>query len=1008
MSAVVDNPTIGAIAVQYIGAVATPTIPAGRSPTPTRTPTLGPGTLPGELDPFSIPKFVNPLPHPLSPAFKWTPSGVNAYNLGIFQAFQNVLGPGFQNTRIFGYGNVADPSQTATWPGRTFEVTRGVGISVTWSNNLVNVSTGRPLTHFLSIDTSVPWADPLSVGSNGAQSSVPVVVHVHGVAADQYSDGHPMAWFTPGYAQTGDMFSSPVAYYPNAQDAGHPWYHDHAMGITRLNVYAGLAGNYFVRDSDDTGKSDNPLGLPAYPYEVPIAIQDRRFDLSHQLFLPSASFVVGGPNPSIQPFFFGRVMVVNGKAWPAHQVEPRKYRLRILNGCNDRILGVSFPGGSIAQIGTDAGFLNQVVTFGVGQSLLIASGERADIVVDFAQWGLGSTVTVMNTAGLGDGSLPFPGLDDRIMLFNISIPLTVPALGDGPLRTSYRSAPYALNVSAVSRTRQLGLYEQVDAYGRMLMRLGTRYAAYGFSDPVSEVLNEGATEIWELQNYGGMMHPMHLHLVSFQVLGRYSLSNPSVVTLPSANENGPKDIVWATPGMATRVLATFPLGMIGSFVWHCHILSHEDYDMMRPYTVVPQNVTLPTDAPTPTSGPTIPPNAVTIAQIGYGFVPATLTIFRGTPVLFTFTEPLGHNVARVSDAESQSPISTTSNYNEATFFRDFIDPATLLVTFATAGDVYFICQPHASSGMRGVIHVLDYTSTAVATAPTTNGPNPTPTGTATPNPTPTFTRTPSPSFTPSPSSSPTPSRLPTLTPSWTFTPSPTPIPTPTASPSSSSTPLPNPTASSSSLLPTPSRSPLSNPAQTPTFADSVTLTPSPNPAITPLPTDTPIPSPTTTPPSPSTTPSPTTTPPSFTPTLSLNPTPTPTPSNTPTPSVIIRTPTPRPAFVCRYSVTIGSTWQAGGGTAVGTNLNVWTLAGSQTVNVPYTVSMGNKYIGQAGFWNLVNAIVSNGVLSGSATASWQTLIPGGGQIGVGFNAIRSVSTPTQPEWVAVNNVNCTL
>mmetsp|Transcript_19672 Transcript_19672/g.32245 ORF Transcript_19672/g.32245 Transcript_19672/m.32245 type:complete len:2037 (+) Transcript_19672:238-6348(+) len=743
MVASVNNPNILALSVVYDDPQPTPT--------PSPSPTRGPGTLEGELDPLSIPKYVNTLINPLAPAFIWTPvsnTARNSYRIGVFQAFQNVLGPNFQNTRIFGYGNVANPSQSATWPGRSFEVMSNVAINVTWSNNLVD-SQNRPLNHFLPIDPTVPWANPLSLGDDiGARASngpIPVAIHVHGTAADQYSDGHPMSWFTPAYTHKGSFFRSPTSIFPNQQEAGTPWYHDHTMGITRINVYAGLAGFYFVRDSRDTGRSNNPLGLPTFPYEIGLAIQDRRFDTNHQLLLPSNPETDLAPSPSIHKFFFGRVMIVNGKAWPVHAVEPRKYRLRLLNGCNDRTIGLTFPGGSFTQIGVDDGFLNHPVTFQNGQSLVMISGERADIIVDFSQWASGSEVILRNTAPIGDGTDLWPGLDDVIMKFTISRPLSVPAINNGAIRTTYRLAPYNIN-SNVLQTRRLGIFERTDEYGRMLMKLGTRTKAYAYNDPITEIVAEDTTEIWEIHNFGAMMHPMHLHLVGFRVLNRYNLRDPSVLFPPAVNENGPKDMVAAPVGMATRVMVYFPRGMTGDFVWHCHTLSHEDHDMMRPFRVVPKSqlplALLPTEAPTPTAAPTIPPGTVVITQDGPFFYPSTITVAKGSLVMFIFNEPLAHNLARVSGPTDESPLSVRSNNDEAAFYRDFLDAPTFSVRFRTPGQYFYVCQPHAARGMRGVINVVEEYHPGVASF------TPFPVSIATP----TRSRivTSSPSFTPAP------------------------------------------------------------------------------------------------------------------------------------------------------------------------------------------------------------------------------------------------------------------
>ncbi|MGD8726996.1 MAG: multicopper oxidase domain-containing protein, partial [Gemmatimonadales bacterium] len=246
----------------------------------------------GLSDPFLQPKFVNLVPDALAPGFKFDARNKNKAK------FKVAVGPSVQqtglvdaagtplNTPIWGYGynNIG-----FTWPGRTFEVMSGEPIEVTWENKLLDPVTGMPLAHLLPVDTSLHWAYSLMgyEANSIAADGVPIVAHLHGGHTDFQYDGNPEFFFSPGFGVRGPQWVEKKYVYDNSQPAGTLWYHDHALGITRLNVYAGMAGFYFVRDQYDTGDANNTLGLPAWPYEKAYAIQDRMFRVTGELFYPS-------------------------------------------------------------------------------------------------------------------------------------------------------------------------------------------------------------------------------------------------------------------------------------------------------------------------------------------------------------------------------------------------------------------------------------------------------------------------------------------------------------------------------------------------------------------------------------------------------------------------------------------------------------------------------------------------------------------------------------------------
>lgn len=557
------------------------------------------------LDPASVPQFLTPLPEPLAAAFRFDLSGTPA--IGMAQSSWQIL-PAGPETVVWGYSGPAQAPgfPPTTFPGRTFEVQAGQPLQVQWRNDLP-VQPRPGSRHLLPVDTTVYLAD-LGAGP-------PVVPHVHGGNSESASDGLPESWWAPGEAAVGTGFVKSLYSYANSQEAGTIWYHDHALGVTRLNVYAGLAGFYIIRDAYDTGAPGNPLDLPPRPYDIPLAIQDRMFDAGNQLFYPSdpalAARLFGPaqyPDPTLFAEFFGDVIIVNGKAWPRLRVEPRKYRFRMLNGCDSRFLNLFFDLGvpwmqlGFTQIGTEQGLLNAPVA---APRLSIAPGERVDVVVDFS--GLAGQTAILRNNAPGTFRRPEvidPRTTGRIMAFEVSLALD-PNVPDRPLPATLRGgtnqpAPISLaaQLSRVSNTRRVFLYEGMDERGRLKPMLGTAEGPIAFHAPATELPGLGSTEIWELYNTTPDTHPIHLHLVKFLLvnrqrfnLGRFTpgAGGESTIDLQGqprpapASEAGWKDTVQVPPGEVARIVATFDRP--GHYVWHCHILSHEDHEMMRPLVV---------------------------------------------------------------------------------------------------------------------------------------------------------------------------------------------------------------------------------------------------------------------------------------------------------------------------------------------------------------------------------------------------------------------------------------
>ncbi|MBL0423589.1 multicopper oxidase family protein [Ramlibacter alkalitolerans] len=565
------------------------------------------------LNPALQPKFVNPLPNPLAPNYIFLPTGVDAasglplYDISAQQIRHEagLIDP-VTGTRLsytaWAYGTVQQP---AIYPGYSFNLRSGNAVKVRYSNGLDGVTYPADVP----VDQTLDWADPLNANNPANQpytGPVPLVAHQHGGDTDFLSDGLPDAWATPGNAATGRLFN-PVYTYDNSQEATQLWYHDHAVGVTRLNVYMGLAGNYFIRDANE-----DALQLPAYPYEVPLLIQDRTFLANGELFYDHVDPANPlAPVPTHLPENFGDTILVNGVAWPVLDVEPRKYRLRVLNGSDSRVYDMQMSNGMPwTQIGSDLGLLNAPVAQG---TLSVAPGERCDVILDFARMA-GQTIIVRNNAKAPypSGAATNPKTTGQVMAFRVSLPLS--GVPDRPIPANLRpiSGPVPVVTNPV-RTRKILLFEGTDALGRLQTMGGivdnTRPTLNGtltFHDPITENPQVGDTEIWEFYNTTGDAHPIHMHLVDFRVLNRQkfsgtitpktnsdgstggTLDEASVKLLgkaraPGAEEAGKKDTAKMFPGEVTRVIAKFKRP--GEYLFHCHILSHEDHEMMRPYYV---------------------------------------------------------------------------------------------------------------------------------------------------------------------------------------------------------------------------------------------------------------------------------------------------------------------------------------------------------------------------------------------------------------------------------------
>jgi FtsP/CotA-like multicopper oxidase with cupredoxin domain len=660
----------------------------------------------GPLDPLTIPKFVNQLMGPPPVYEQIVP---NQYAVNMTEFFQQILPTkdefgvptGFPMTKVWGYGGPAKDAVTGAYlgyvensPGPSFEVTKGTGIWVNWTNMITT-----PLQ--FGVDPTLHWSNPNQIAMPGpgtwpipppapaddywgAQSPATLVPHLHGGEVPPVSDGGPDAWWTnggiqgPGYSTAVPTSpNSAVYYYPNINPASTLWYHDHALGITRLNVMSGLAGFCIVRDPADTVA---PL-LPTGKYDMPLVFQDRSFFTDG-----SFNFPYLGVQPAVHPYwvpeFFGDTIMVNGLVWPNMDVDQAAYRFRLLDGSNARFYTISLvinPGPTetilpFTQIASDGGYLTAPVT-GMTQ-LTFAPGERVEILVDFTGLAPGTKILLRNTA---NENFPFglpvnPNTVGQLMQFTVTANTGDPAPTLPPNLNP--TLPVFPTLGAPTLYRMLTLVEVLDPVTGVPLELlmdGQKWTAFP-----SEIARVGDTEEWIVFNPTADSHPIHLHLVQFQLISRQAFKakvyyadwlringGTLPLTLPTKNimylhqkyqvqppvgpppeEQGWKDTIMMHPNEITRIrvrfapteapitgpsapvpgdINTYPFDVIAphgpgpgipyGYVWHCHIIDHEDNEMMRPLQI----------STTSSGGSTVPPT------IAYKGKPATIPPPRPIP-----------------------------------------------------------------------------------------------------------------------------------------------------------------------------------------------------------------------------------------------------------------------------------------------------------------------------------------------------------------------------------------
>ncbi|XP_027151313.1 multicopper oxidase LPR2 [Coffea eugenioides] len=494
-------------------------------------------------------------------------------------------------TPVFAYGTSA---HTATVPGPTIEAVHGIGTHVSWRNHL-------PSKHILPWDPTIPTAIP------STKEGVPTVVHLHGGIHGPESDGHSESWFTRNFKQRGPTWTKKKFHYHNIQHPGTLWYHDHAMGLTRVNLLAGLIGAYVIRQPD----LEVPLGLPYDDeFDRPLVVFDRGFRVDGSIFMNST-----GNNPTIhpqwQPEYFGDAIIVNGKAWPYMIVRRRKYRFRIINASNARFFKFYFTNNlTFIHVASDSAYHERPVIL---KEMLLAPSEIANVVVDFSKSKSNSAILA------NDAPYPYPSGDpvneanSKVMKFIISTHHEVDESRIPEKLIKYPSS----DASPVAHTRYIAMYEytsNIDEPTHLYIN------GKPFEAPVTEMPKVGSSEIWYVINLTEDNHPLHIHLGLFVVLDQTELAkedefkdcmlkyNDAIKchvskyargkkVLVPAHERGWKNVYKMMPGYVTKILVRFsfihsnesyPFDATSKpgYVYHCHILDHEDNVMMRPLKLI--------------------------------------------------------------------------------------------------------------------------------------------------------------------------------------------------------------------------------------------------------------------------------------------------------------------------------------------------------------------------------------------------------------------------------------
>ncbi|MEU0257322.1 O-aminophenol oxidase PhsA [Streptomyces sp. NPDC006184] len=546
------------------------------------------------------------------------------------------LHPQLPPTLMWGYGGHV--------PGPTIEVRRGQRVRIAWTNRIPRDSEYPVTSVEVKLRTDGRPQATTEPGREGAEPDKDVaalpawsVTHLHGAQTGGGNDGWPDNAVGHGDAQLSE--------YPNDHQAVQWWYHDHAMNITRWNVMAGLYGTYLVRDDEE-----DALHLPSGEREIPLLIADRNLDTDEDGRLNGRllhkTVIVQDRNPEtgkpVSIPFTGPYTTVNGRIWPYADVDPAWYRFRLVNASNARIFelvlidedGEPVPG-TVHQIGSDGGLLPRPVPVDFDETLpalTAAPAERFDLLVDFRALA-GRTLRLVNKgvnqpAGVPDpaGDVPFPAvLEFRVRESCEQDTFELPEVLSGSFRRLGHDIPHGHRLILLTppATKGAGGHPEIWEMTEVLSTAGLRLPAEGivqvtgpdgttrtyrrtartFNDGLGFTVAEGSYEQWSFLNLAPIVHPMHIHLADFQLLGRdaYDVSgfDPAAggtrtpirydtgrTILLAPNERGHKDVFRVPGAQMLRVMGRFD-GAYGRFMYHCHLLEHEDMGMMRPFVVMP-------------------------------------------------------------------------------------------------------------------------------------------------------------------------------------------------------------------------------------------------------------------------------------------------------------------------------------------------------------------------------------------------------------------------------------
>jgi FtsP/CotA-like multicopper oxidase with cupredoxin domain len=596
-----------------------------------------PAALAPRLDPNTIPKFVNQLTRPATfqPTLIRDANGNvirKEYTIEVAKFQQQMLPPGFPMTPLSGFGGNAVGADgkvqfIRSAPGPKFEQTKGIPALIHYRNALLGPNQ-------LPVDPTLDWANPNNFpkpqppfqpfppGYPQAQEPIPQTTHTHGIEVLPQFDGTPDTWFTAD-GKVGPEFVSRDYLQPSSNQSAAFWYHDHAFGVTRLGMYTGLSGFSILRDPNNPLDQD-ASPLPSGEFEVPLIVQDRSFRTDGTLFYPTV-----GDNPDINPYwvlmFDGDTNIVNGKVWPNMDVKRRTYRFRVLNSANQRFYHFKFSNGmSFKVIGTDGGYRRTSTNL---TSFTLGVTERVDLLVDFSQFPAGTKIVLQNDAQLSPpiGEFPNPNTDGTVMQFTV---VDSPAVAPPTLPATLNTIA---TLSTNRPTRTLIQNADVDEMGRILKAM---LDGRLFHKDTTELPLVGATEDWEFVNTTPLTHNKHVHLIEFQLVDRTPIDaaryladwlaangdppfdHPTIKLPvgpyitgapvgPEPEEDAWKDTIRTPAGFVTRIRIRWapqelPTGAGGpginlfpfdptygiGYVWHCHLLEHEDNEMMRQMTVV--------------------------------------------------------------------------------------------------------------------------------------------------------------------------------------------------------------------------------------------------------------------------------------------------------------------------------------------------------------------------------------------------------------------------------------